>query len=266
MCLVVLVLTCTWLNIGAQAGRVPIGIILAVSGDWSLVIQGTDRGLAKTGQGIPSGAMVKPLSNQGMISISLYDDRILTCKAEAAGECMRPIMLSTKRSRMGQFFAVLRNTFLPQAPVFADTGVRSTDQGELMEAIVRKDHERVDLRPVFEKMRPGRYFIRLVPLKRDMNQELERIAWQWNPASSSTATIPNLTPGLYEIFLLDETKNFEPSGEKSWVLVADKGESSKLAARFQRGLTWIRRNARGNVDAEHTFLRVYLDYLTNQPK
>lgn len=246
--------------------RADVGWVMDVSGEWHLIEDGRDVGTIERGQAITSGSIVRPQTDRGRIVIHLHDDRVIVCDAANLGECSRPLVLPRKPSVVGQFFAAFRHLISVRSPVwdFAGSRLPRDRRGELMEAVVKFNDGKIDLSPAFEKMRPGLYPLRLVPVGGvNAKQKLAPIVFKWEPGGPSNLSVPGITAGLYRLLLLDETKDNEPSGLEVWLLVTGSKRFPQTSARFQKARVWTQRwREKAGRDAQHTFLRGYLDHLS----
>lgn len=244
-----------------------IGRVLDVSGEWRLWENGRDVGRIELGQAVTSMSTARPRSDEGWLVIHLVDDRIIRCEVGNLGACARPLVLNGRSAGRGRFFTAIAFLLTGQPELYEVVMSRGRDEDNLREAVVALDHGTVDVGPVFDKMREGRYHLRLSPVRPDATRKkYDPLVFDWRRGASSKITVAGLTPGLYRVLLLDEQKDDEPTGDDAWILVSDAGQFPKVSAKFQGAVEWSRKWHEGAARrAERTFLRVYLDSLARPP-
>lgn len=244
-----------------------IGRVLDVYGEWRLWENGRDVGRIERGQAVTSMSTARPRSDEGWLVIHLIDDRVIRCQVGDLGACARPLVLNRRSAGRGRFFTAIALLLVRQPELYALVMSRGRDDDDLREAVVAIDRGAVDLGPVFETMREGRYHLRLSPVRPDMTRKkFDPFVFDWKRGASSKIIVAGLTPGLYRVLLLDESKDNEPTGADAWILVADAGQFPKISAKFQQAVEWSRGWHEGIARrAERTFLRAYLDSLIRPP-
>lgn len=244
-----------------------IGRVLGVSGEWRLWENGRDVGKIELGQAVTSMSTARPRSDEGWLVIHLSDDRIIRCEVGNLGACARPLVLNRRSAGRGRFFAAIAFLLTRQPELYEIVMSRGRDEDSLREAVVVLDRGTVDLGPVFGKTRESRYHLRLSPVRPDpTRKKFDTLVVDWRPGASSKVTVAGLTPGLYRVLLLDERKDDEPTGDEAWILVSDARQFPKVSAKFQEAVEWSRGWREGAAGrAERTFLRAYLDSLTQPP-
>jgi hypothetical protein len=246
---------------------VNIGRVLDVHGEWRLWENGRDVGKIELGQAVTSMSTARPRSDEGWLVIHLIDDRIIRCEVGNLGACARPFVLNGRSAGRGRFFRAIAFLLIRQPELYEIVMSRGRDEDGLREAVVALDRGTVDLAPVFEKMRESRYHLRLSPVRpQPTRKKFDSLVFDWRQGASSKVTVAGLTPGLYRVLLLDEQKDDEPTGVDAWILVSDARQFPKVSAKFQEAVEWSREWHEGAARrAERTFLRTYLDSLTEPP-
>lgn len=244
-----------------------IGRVLDVSGEWRLWENGRDVGKIELGQAVTSMSTARPRSDEGWLVIHLIDDRIIRCEVGNLGACARPLVLNGRSAGRGRFFTAIAFLLIRQPELYEIVMSRGRDEDSLREAVVVLDRGTVDLGPVFGTMREGRYHLRLSPVRPDPTQKkFDPLVFDWRRGASSKITVAGLTPGLYRVLLLDEQKDDEPTGVDAWILVSGVGQFPKVSSKFQEAVEWSHGWHDGAARrAERTFLRAYLDSLTQPP-
>jgi hypothetical protein len=240
-----------------------VGLVLDVKGDWVLFNNGQTIGKVERGQGIPQGSTVRPEPpGSGWVVIHLNNDDVIRCEAGNLGRCRRPLV-SGKSSSSGRFWAAIVNIVLGRGVIFEETLVRAPKGKGPQEAVMRLDGGQVDLSPAFQQAPPGRYHLLFTHVERDAPREsFAPVTLNWKPGIPSKVSVRGLSPGLYRLLLLDETKGDEPSGVEAWVLISDAERFPESATAFREAVTWSEKwNARGSRDAQSIFQRAYLNYL-----
>jgi hypothetical protein len=250
----------------ARAGA-NIGRVLDVSGEWRLWENGRDVGKIEIGQTVTSMSTARPLSDEGLLVIHLIDDRVIRCEVGNLGACARPLVLNGGSAGRGRFFKAIAYLFIRQPELYELVMARGREEDSPREAVVVLERGAVDLGPVFETMPESRYHLRFSPVRQDATRKkFDPFVFDWRKGASSKVTVAGLTPGLYRILLLDESKDDEPTGADAWILVSDAGQFPKVSAKFQQAVEWSREWHEGSARrAERTFLRAYLDSLTKPP-
>lgn len=244
-----------------------IGRVLDVSGEWRLWENGRDVGRIERGQAVTSMSTTRPRSDEGWLVIHLIDDRVIRCQVRDLGPCARPLVLRGRSAGSGRFFRAIAYLLIRHPELYEVVMSRGTDEDELREAVVVLERGAVELGPVFEAAREGRYHLRLSPVRPDpTRKKFDPFIFDWRRGASSKVVVAGLTPGLYRVLLLDEAKANEPTGADAWILVSDVGQYPKISAKFQQAVGWSRGWHEGDARrAERTFLRAYLDSLTRPP-
>lgn len=244
-----------------------IGRVLDVYGEWRLWENGRDVGRIERGQAVTSMSTARPRSDEGWLVIHLIDDRVIKCQVGDLGACAQPLVLKARSAGRGRFFTAIELLLVGQPGLYEIVMARGREEDDLREAVVALDRGAVDLGPVFETAREGRYHLRLSPVRPDATRKkFAPFVFDWRRGASSKVAVAGLTPGLYRVLLLDESKDDEPTGADAWILVGDVGQFPKASAKFQQAVEWSRGWHEGDARrAERTFLRAYLDSLTRPP-
>jgi hypothetical protein len=244
-----------------------IGRVLDVSGEWRLWENGRDVGKIELGQAVTSMSTARPRSDEGWLVIHLVDDSVIRCEVGNLGACARPLVLNGRPAGGGRFFRAIVYLLTRQPELYEIVMSRGRDEDSLREAVVVLDRGTIDLGPVFGTMREGRYHLRLSPASPDpTRKKFDPLVFDWRQGASSKVTVAGLTPGLYRVLMLDEQKDDEPTGVDAWILVSDVRQFPKVSAKFQEAVEWSREWRGGAARrAERTFLRAYLDSLTQPP-
>jgi hypothetical protein len=246
---------------------VNIGVVLDISGEWVLFENGKDVGRIQRGQGVTAGSTVRPRSDEGWVVILLKGDRVIKCEVDDLRDCKQPLTLPRGPSFIGQFWSAVSHLIFNDETIWDGIFTRSPGEDNPQDAVVDFDGGQVDVGPIFRGMLPGRYHLRFIPVKPDgLRSNINPVTLNWEQSAHDKISVPGLTPGLYRLLLLDQSKDDEPSGLEAWVLVSDAEQFQKTSARYRQAQNWSQKWSKGAArDAGHAFLRVYLDYLNRNP-
>ncbi len=266
-----------------------IGHVLDVEGDWYL---DSRRGQAlRKGDELPSSGVIRIPSPSRYASIVIvYDanNEIVKKHCRNAGECEQPILLpravqrqlSRREILLGYLMKAVR---LNRAMPSVNAG--RSDDGPLAEAIVQTKDGAVDLAPVFVGLNSGTYYLqieRVVPEGKDgeggdgagakpKGKDGEGpgatpmqgpIEVKWDVATRTSLPIVKLTPGLFEIELLEKRDTtFTSTLTTAWFLAVNPEQHEKALAQFSEvkelTLSWKDLNE----ETRRGFLRAFLSQL-----
>jgi hypothetical protein len=235
-----------------------VGLLLEMSGNWTVRVNGEERKL-EPGQGLRTGSLVRPASQDARVVIHLGNDRVVTCTDKDYAACSHPFVAQRKSTPRGRFWRTIEYLVGGAVTDVVETMSRGRNSDRLTEAVLRLDGERVYLGAVFKDMKPGTYVLRFE--RRESNgkkRDLPEFRYQWESKKNPAAVlVPGLTPGFFRVLELDE--NRLPKGNDSWVLVDDPVRHQEDARKFRQAVAWTRSwSSDLGSQAARTFLRAYL--------
>jgi len=190
------------------AAEIVIGHVAALHGDWKLYPGGAESTDAQTiafGQGVPAGAAIRiraPTPDDHIVIMGL-DLKPLEQRRCGEESCNLPILLPKKPkqqsfpskfvSLLGEAWSQLeRESFLPslhrvRGPLMMTDGV-----------VALKDHS-IDLGDIMRYARAGHYVLTRTEDADRQLKEAQRTAFAWDPHSTTTVPVGDLSPGLFDI-------------------------------------------------------------------
>lgn len=237
-----------------------VGFVQEIEGRWVL----NNSAQLKPGESLPAGGTIRNPSPSPFDRITLANTRgeiFLKRECKAAFDCARAIVLPrvARSGVLAAAYGAVMSLIWGEPDRYAVTGVRGED---LAEAVIKLDHGRVDLAPVFMQKERGRYYLRW-RLVGSTGATTSLQTFDWAPNSSHTASIANHKPGLYELTLMNLVRGeYKPSGGAGWVLLVDSRRYRNINARFAKMRRLTDRWGKDvSPDAKQTFLRATLDSL-----
>jgi hypothetical protein len=244
-----------------------IGYVLNVKGNW--VLDSSQK--LGAGSTLPPGGRVQARSPSGGDFIEIADrrGRVIVNKSCRETDCTRPIVLP--REETGLFSRLFEAAMfaIRNDPSKFDVLI-SRAGGELKEAVVKLAGEQVDLSEVLANKSSGKYLLRLIPKDEDRAQRpaqrptLGPISVDWNAGKLLVVSIKGITPGLYEVQLLD-SEDMEPQepGTEAWVLFAEPENFDEAFCSFREAIATTGEWGEGiRFDTKRQFLRGVLSSLT----
>ena len=261
-------------------GQELIGFVLDMQGKWFL--DGSPPRKIHKGSTLPAGGSIyiqPPVSRSARVVVADRTGAIIVKKeCGLAGECEGKIRLpgpSPGTSSAGRHVSAVLDVLSKEEPVKYESFISSSSQlpeGDLTaedvrEAVVAIRGDSLDMRPVFARVRKGRFFLRLNALPGE--QSLDHlpdgapIVYDWDPAAPSPVKAPGIQPGLYEMErLAKDERGFASAGVVAWVLIPKPDEYEKVSYCFGK-VVQVATKWGGDIkpNTMRRYLRANLDYL-----
>jgi hypothetical protein len=259
---------------GGAAAQQTFGYVLDVRGEWRL----NGGGRLSKGSSLPVGGTVTaadPGDGGGYIVVADRGGNIFDRRSCGnAGECARPIRLpATAGSGQSYFTRVMGAAMRLMAgqPGRYVAFISRGGGGDLQEAVLRLDAQKLDVSPVFRNMPGDRYFVRFESLGRGARagaRPLE-MEFEWDAERPAPLGAKDLGPGLYRVTVRDVSllapEGGEPSGNEAWVLVTTARGYRKAAPSFEAALNVTRQwGDQVRQTSVRQFLRATLEFITTQ--
>jgi hypothetical protein len=244
------------------------GFVINLHGDWVLDSSQT----LKVGSTLRAGGRVHARSPSDRDFIEIADRRgqVIITKSCRVSDCRRPFTLPREESGVASRVLEAAMAFISNDPVrFA---VLISRGGELREAVVKLSGEQADISSVMANKSSGKYFLRFVPESAgaapNEGRQLGPVGVNWNANKSQPITIKGLTPGLYEVQLLNG-QDMEPEepGTEAWVLFVRPEHFDEVLCSFREAINLASRWGRSTrADSKRQFLRGFLGYLDSKER
>ena len=135
---------------------------------------------------------------------------------------------------------------------------------KIPEAVVPREGDLLNLKPLLRGHSPGPYRLTIHPLEEGDDADGSRglsAVLEWDPEQQTHILAPGVEPGLYRIEISRATGLFAPKS-MAWMLVAGEGEYEELRDRFAQAVE-ITGGWRGDTSESEVraFLRTYLQHL-----
>jgi hypothetical protein len=245
-----------------------VGFVLNLEGAWVV----DDSPPLKPGSPLYAGRRVRARSRSENDFIEIADARgqIIINRNCREYDCREPINLP--RGRAGVLSRVLEVSMALIYNNPAKFVVLVSRGGELREAVVKVSGEQADMSSVLTNRRSGRYFLRFVPKSGaaagDESKQLGPVAIDWDAGKLLPVPIKGLTPGLYEVQLLDgQDKEPEGPGTEAWVLFVRPERFGEALRSFREAEALA--NGWGDsarTSSKRRFLRAFLGHLDSKGK
>lgn len=258
---------------GAHAQQT-FGYVLDVRGDWLL------NGNAKLSKGSSLGVggvitAADPSDGGSYIVVADRGGNIFERRACAnGGECASPIRLpSTARASQSYLARVMGAAMrlVASQPGKYAAFISRSGGGDLREAVVKLDAQRLDVRQVFENMPGDRYLVRFESLGqgRKAGAKPLEVEFDWDSRKPAPLGAKDIGPGLYRVTVREVSllapEEGEPSGNEAWVLVARPRGYAKAAPSFDAALKVTRQwGEQVRQNSVRQFLRATLEFITTQ--
>ena len=98
------------------------------------------------------------------------------------------------------------------------------------------------------------------------NNTLGPITFEWNDSKPAVLTVPGITPGLYELTLLEQAgEDYRATNTPCWILITTRPNYANVSREFLKmtALTEKWNNA-VSPETKESFLRASLDYLATK--
>lgn len=246
-----------------------IGYVLNLHGDW--VVNNYSQTL-KVGSPLPAKGrvQVRSPSEDDFIEIADRRGRVIINKSCYGGACRESFRLPPKESdTFSQIFEVGIAILFNDPARFT---VLISRGGELREAVVKVSGEQAELSSVMANKGSGRYCLRFVPKSADAATkdapQLDPVCVDWDANKLLPVSVKNLTPGLYEVQLLN-SQDMEPEGPgtEAWVLFVRPERFDEAARSFKEATTLVNSWGRSTrTGTKRQFLRGFLAYLDEKER
>jgi hypothetical protein len=196
----------------------PIGFVMDIGGVWKVDGEATKL---SGGAKLPGGAVLVPLpsGSKSFITICYYSGDAETYTARAT---LRKQVESGWTSRL---WSVVQGHFRGGI-------VHAVSRGDgVDDGVARLDGEQLQLAHLLKHLPAGRHLLRFSSIKGGQTDSTEQpitLTIDWNPAGPAEIAACGLSPGLYQVQLLDK-RSKRPTGAQATVLVA-RGEAFATAS------------------------------------
>jgi hypothetical protein len=243
-----------------------VGFVLNLEGEWVV-----DNSIPlKSGSSLYVGGRIRARSRSENDFIEIADTRgrVIINRNCREYDCRKPIDLP--RDNAGVLSQVLE---VGMALIFNNPtkfAVLVSRGGELREAVVKVSGEQADMSSVMTNRSPGKYFLRFVPKSGaaagDERAQLGPVDIDWDTRKLLLVSVKGLTPGLYEVQLLDgQDKEPEGPGTEAWVLFVRPERFTEAFCSF--GEAEALANVWGDsarTSSKRRFLRAFLGHLDSK--
>lgn len=243
-----------------------VGFVLNLHGDWVL----NSSQPLKPGSPLLAGGWVRARSPSDVDFIEIADRRgqVIIHRNCGESDCKQPVHLP--RDDSGIISRVLEAGL---AIIFNDPTkfeVLISRGGELREAVVKVSGEQAELSSVMSNKGSGKYFLRLIPKSAGVTTADREppvpVGVEWDPNKLLVVSIKGLTPGLYEVQLLNG-QDMEPEGPgtEAWVLFVRPERFDEASCSFSEATNLA--NSWGRATREDTkreFLRGFLAHMDSK--
>jgi hypothetical protein len=243
-----------------------VGFVLNLDGEW--VVDNSPP--LKPGSPLHVGERIRARSRSQNDFIEIADarGRVIINRNCREYDCRKPIDLP--RDDSGIFSRVLEvgMAIIYNSPTkFA---VLVSRGGELREAVVKLSGEQADMTSVMTNRSPGKYFLRFVPKSgataSDERKQLGPVGIDWDARKLLLVSIKGLTPGLYEVQLLDgQDQEPEGPGTEAWVLFVRPERFGEAFCSFREAEAladgW---GDSARTSSKRQFLRAFLGHLDSK--
>lgn len=246
------------------------GTVIEVGGEWTL--NGTVK-LSK-GSSVSVGGVItaaEPSRGSSYIVISNRSGQIFVeRRCRNAGECNNPIRLPSTAgnqkslvTRMGD--AIWPILFWNPVKYSAHTS-RGGGSGDLREALIKLNNQKLDLSEVFKNLQSDRYIVRFEKLgNKKGNTALKPLPFEWNSQKPEQLLVKGVRPGLYRVSIQDVSL-LEEEGD-AWVLITAPVEHAKAARAFDAATSVTRQwGTSVRQSTVRQYLRAALEFITTQSK
>ena len=260
---------------GSAVAQEKIAYVLDVNGEWYL---GTGANVnLKKGSALPGGTFIKarqPNDVTHFIVIADRNGRIMEKRyCRDRGACDRAIQLpaaiETQPSLAARLIDAVMGLWSGEPARYKTFASRGSAHG-LQESVALLEDGHVDLKDMLAALGQGEYTIQfMVPADQPNLAAVGPLAVSWGGTGSASIAAGSLTPGLYQVQMLDaERQQPLEIGTEAWVLITTPADYPMLSSQFNDGLKMARGwRADGLKPTTMTsFLRAYLDYLNAQSK
>jgi hypothetical protein len=257
-------------GVGAQDR---IGHVVDIKGDWYFYPGSAESSeahkLSKWQDVLPGGVIRIKLPSAGdyITIVDVHLSMLVDKKCDSPNRCNQPIFLPHTASENGvstELDSLLDRAWAllwgesPTASLYRVRGATPLlNEGV---ALLPHEHGKVDLAGLMTNMPKGRYLITAHrdPAGRKISGG-DANSFDWDPSVSTTASIGNRPPGIYEISLLQPKGDVPGERISVRVLLCSPNDYPETAASFERvrsqTATWV---GAASLDTTHEFLRAFL--------
>jgi len=249
-----------------------VGFVLEKSGTWILERENSSEPL-RLGQAVPAGGKIRaqsPTKGSHLVIAFLDGRQPLKRFCETPGACASlielPASLNAESSFLSRTISVVKNLFAHDPERYIPTLSRGS-KGELQDGVLKLADGQTDPSAVFKNIEEGNYFLDLQRLTSQAQSGNEAsppsFQFHWNPKEAVLLPLGDVTPGLYQIRLLEpDSADHEPTGAEAWVLICGPDTYEKAAVAFQNAERQVQQWGEGlKPTTKRSFLRAYLEHL-----
>jgi hypothetical protein len=243
-----------------------VGFVLNLEGEW--VVDNSPP--LKPGSPLHVGERIRSRSRSENDFIEIADarGRVIINRNCREYDCRKPIDLP--RDDSGILSRVLEAGMVLIYDSPTKFAVLVSRGGELREAVVKVSGEQADMTSVLTNRSPGKYFLRFVPKSGaaagDESKQLGPVGIDWDARKPLLVSVKGLTPGLYEVQLLDgQDKEPEGPGTEAWVLFVRPERFAEALRSFREAEALA--NGWGDsvrMSSKRQFLRAFLGHLDSE--
>lgn len=228
-------------TLGAPAAAAEAaGYVLSLQGRWS--VQGSGTALA-VGSPVAEGATLVAAAPAAGDRITVVAARggalLLARRCGTPADCAQPIALP--RPARGADSAGLLDRIVARLASEPDRYVTTLSRGPapLPDAVLAIGADGVDVAPVLEPLRRGRYAVQLVPARCAGTAGCEAVATltraDWAPGQRALVPAAGVAAGVYELVVLSPPGTAQPPRPHSRVLLVPPAEQPHIAERLAAG-------------------------------
>jgi hypothetical protein len=253
-----------------------IGYVADVKGQWSL--NGSAEPLSLS-DAVPAGGVLRLVAADGVgNSYIVINSRVgepldsRTCEDQTrCSPITLPSSLQPSSSALSRIYGAVMEFLHQDAKRYRSAISRSA---RLDDAVIRLSGDQIDMTEALKNSSARTLLLQFVPRDTTEGKPLAPVTFHWDPANSTPLRVPGITPGVYQVDMLDPDSKFSlgPS-ERMWLLLLEPGDFYDKASREFKTIEseterWKTAapagGARPSERAIITFLRAYLGFLASQ--
>jgi hypothetical protein len=252
----------------AVQSRSDAGYVLEIEGKW--FVESNPREYLTLGQRLRAGERIRilsPAANDQIVIVGTNGEVVIEQHCVNRGDCGRRLIVPSPADTEPSVFDIILQTAMRlikgKPDRYSVHGVRGVDN-DLKEGVCRFDEGWVDLRPVFQGMPKGLYYLKLRDLQPGASKTaVGPLQFDWDPQGVSALRANGLTPGIYEIRLLARTSDqYEPTSLTVWTLISTAPEFDRTNDSFRQAVSLTNKWRKTITDeTKREVLRAYLDNL-----